>query len=154
MRRGSGLPCAPVEARHRHRTHLAQARSAGPEALELDPTELLARLEAQAAENGRLEAQIEALESAAGAERDARRRLADTLKKERKAAAEIHERAERHMKAHAAAAEEIERLRQSVAVSELHVQQAWARLADAEGRAAWNGRAFWRKLLRRPPHPT
>jgi hypothetical protein len=141
-----------VEARHR--THLAEARSAGTETLELDPAELLARLEAQAAENGRLEARIEALESAAGAERDARRRLADTLRKERKAAAEIYERAQRHMREHAAAAEELERLRQTAAASDLHVQQAWARLADAEGRAAWDERGLWRRLLRMPPRST
>jgi chromosome segregation protein len=131
---------------------LAEAPSPeGAEALEVDAGELLNRLETQAAENGRLEAKAQSLERAAGAERDARRRLADTLKRERKAAAALHERAEREREAHAAAVEELERVRQGAAVTELHVQQAWSRLAEAERRLARYERGFWQKLFRRPP---
>ena len=129
---------------------LAEAgRPEGSEAVELDVAELLNRLEAQAAENGRLAARVESLERAVVTERDARRRLADTLKRERNAAAAIHERARREREGHAAAIEELERLRESATVSELHVQQAWSRLAEAEGSLANQERGFWRKLLGR-----
>lgn len=121
------------------------------DAIELDAGELLARLEAQAAENGRLEARVQALERAVSGERDARRRLAATLKKERRAAAAIHEQSERYREEHAASVDELERLRQASAVSDLHVQQAWARVAETEQRLAYYEQGFWRRLFRRSP---
>jgi chromosome segregation protein len=126
------------------------AEAPRPEALEVEVTEILNRLEEQAAENGRLEARAQSLERAAGAERDARRRLAETLKRERKAAAALHERAERDREAHAAAVEELERVREGASLAELHVQQAWSRLAEAERRLAHYERGFFRRLFRRP----
>jgi hypothetical protein len=139
-------------AREGGKPRLAEAsRPEGSEALELDVAELLNRLETQAGENGRLEARVQALERAAGAERDARRRLVDTLKRERKAAAAIHERAEHERQAHAAAAEELARIREGASVTELHVQQAWSRLAEAERRLAGYERGFWSRLFRRSP---
>jgi hypothetical protein len=111
------------------------------EPLELDAAELLTRLEEQAAENGRLEAKVDALEEKARAERDARRRLAGTLKREREAAAALHQRAEHHRAAHEAALEELERAR----------EEAWSRLADAQRPVATYELGFWRSLFRRPP---
>jgi hypothetical protein len=122
-----------------------------PDALELAPIELLARLEAQAAENGRLEAKVESLERTTRAERDGRRRLGETLKRERKAAEVIHQRAEHYRAAHAEAVQELERVREGASVTELHVEQAWSRLAEAERRLAAHERGFWRRLLRLPP---
>jgi hypothetical protein len=122
-----------------------------PESLEFDAATVLARLEAQAAETGRLSAQVESLERAVRAERDARRRLADILKRERKAAEAIHERAKRDRAAHEAAVQELERVREGAAVTGLHVEQAWARLAEAERRLAQHEHGLWRRLLRRPP---
>ena len=118
---------------------------------DLDAESLLTRLEALAAENGRLQARAEALERAAEEERDARRRLAETLKRERRAARALHLRAERERKAHVEAQEELERLRESVSVTEHHVQHAWSRLAEADRRLAHHERGFWQRLLRRPP---
>jgi chromosome condensin MukBEF ATPase and DNA-binding subunit MukB len=120
-----------------------------PEAIELDTTDLLARLESQAEENGALRARAESLERVARAERDARRRLADTLKRERKAAAALHERAERERAEHRAMAAELERLRESAALNEVQVEQAWSRLKEAEYRLAHREGGFWRKLFRR-----
>ena len=113
----------------------------GGESLELDAAVLLTRLEDQAAENGRLEAKVDALEEKARAERDARRRLAGTLKRAREAAAALHERAEHHRAAHEAALEELERAR----------EEAWSRLADAQRPVATHELGFWRSLFRRPP---
>jgi hypothetical protein len=121
---------------------LAEAPPVSPgEVLELDAADLLQRLEAQAAENGRLEARAEALESKARAERDARRRLASTLKREREAAASIYQRAEHHRAAHEAALEELERAR----------EEAWSRAADQQRPVATHELGFWRTLFRRPP---
>ena len=53
---------------------------------EVEASELLTRLEEHAAESGRLEGQAQTLERALEKERDGRRRLAATLKRERKAA--------------------------------------------------------------------
>ncbi len=119
--------------------------------VEPEPTELLGRLERQAAESGRLVGHVEALEESVRTERDARRRLAATLKRERKAAAALHERAELAEAASAAQAEEIERLRQAAAVSEQQAQLVWMQLAAAERQLAWSSRPLWRRLLRRPP---
>jgi hypothetical protein len=140
-----------MEARQGTEQRFIRLADAPGDALELDAVELLKRLEAQAAENGRLEAKVESLERAARAERDARRRLADTLKRERRAAEAIHARAEHDRAAHAAALEELERVRQNAAVTETHVEQAWSRLAEADRRLAGHERGFWRRLLRRPP---
>jgi hypothetical protein len=143
----------PPESEERFSRERGQGRLAEAprtEAVDLDVAELLNRLEEQAAENGKLAAQVESLEREAAAERAARRRLAETLKRERNAAAAIHERAERDRQAHAALSEEFERVREGADVTELHVQQAWARLADAELRLAQGERSVWRRLLRRP----
>jgi hypothetical protein len=118
---------------------------------EIDPAELLMRLERQAAESGRLEARIQTLEVALKAERGARRRLADRLKRERDAAAAIHERAERDAAELSSATEELERLRNAIAVDDQQVQMSWARLMEAEQQLAWKERSLWRKLLLRPP---
>ena len=114
-------------------------------------SELLGRLEQQAAESGRLEGRVEALEGALRKERDARRRLAETLKRERRAAHALKERAERAEEAHAAAAQEAEKLREAAAVTEQHLKLTWARVEDLEQNLAWKSRPVWRKLLRRPP---
>lgn len=113
----------------------------GAEALELDAGDLLTRLEAQAAESGRLEAQVDALERKLRAEREARRRLARTLKREREAAAALYRRAEHHRAAHGTALEELERAR----------GESWSRLADSQRPVAAHEHGFWRSLLRRPP---
>ena len=55
-----------------------------PDAIELETSDLLGRLEAQAEESGRLAARAESFERVARAERDSRRRLTETLKRERK----------------------------------------------------------------------
>jgi|SRR5215213_2666445 len=110
------------------------------EALELDAGELLARLEGQAAENGRLAATVDELERRLRAERDARRRLANTLKREREAAAALHERAEQHRAAQVTALEELERAR----------EEAWSRVAEAQRPVATHELGFWRALFRRP----
>jgi ABC-type transporter Mla subunit MlaD len=119
---------------------------------ETETSELLSRLERQAAESGRLEGRVQTLERSLKAERDARRRIGETLQRERTAAEALHERAERAQAAHEAAAEELERLRQVVAATEHQMQLTWARLRQAEGQLAWKERPLWRKLLRRPPH--
>lgn len=131
---------------------LAEAPPAdSPVETELETSELLTRLERQAAESGRLDGRVQTLERAFKAERDARRRLGETLQRERKAAKALHERAEREQAAHAAAGEEIERLRHAVTASEQQLQLMWTRLMQAEQQLAWKERALWRKLLRRPP---
>lgn len=126
--------------------------------IEPDTSELLERLERQAAESGRLEGRVDALENALRTEREARRRLATTLKRERAAAVALHHRAEQAEAraeqaeaASAAQAEELGRLREAIAVAEQQVQAAWAQCADAEHRLAWKCRPLWRKALRRPP---
>jgi hypothetical protein len=120
---------------------------------EVEASELLTRLERQAAESGRLEGQTHRLERSLKAERDARRRLADTLKRERRAAKAIHLRAEHDRAARATAEQDLERVRQGFALSEQQLQMSWARLVQAEQELALRTRPLWRKLLRRPPAP-
>jgi chromosome segregation ATPase len=122
-----------------------------PEAIEVETTDLLGRLEAQAEENGRLREQVESLDRVARAERDTRRRLADTLKRERRAAEGLHERSERERAEREVMAEELERLRESASLNQVQVEQAWSRLSEADRRLADHGRGFWRRLRRRPP---
>ncbi len=117
---------------------------------ELEASELLTRLERQAAESGRLEGQTQTLERALKAERDARRRLGETLKRERRAAKALHDRAEHERAARTAAEEELERVRQGFAISEQQLQMSWARLMQAEQELAVRERPLWRRLLRRP----
>ena len=117
--------------------------------IEPEASELLERLERQAAESGRLEGRVESLEGALRRERDARRRLAETLKRERNAAEALHARAEQAEAANAAQAEEIERLREAVALAEQQLQAMLTQMAD--NKLALETRPRWRKLLRRPP---
>jgi chromosome segregation ATPase len=137
-----------MEAGHEPRfIRLADA----PDAVELDTTDVVARLEAQAAENGRLEARAESFERVARAERDARRRLADRLRRERKSAEALAERAAQAEADSAAATEEVERLRHAQGFLEQQVQLLWGQLSEAERQLAWKSRPLWRKFLRRPP---
>ena len=108
-----------------------------------DTSELLERLERQAAESGRLEERVESLENALRVEREARRRLAATLKRERAAAEALHQRAEQ--------AEELGRLREGMAMAEQQLQTAWTQCAEVEHQLAMKCRPLWRKVLRRPP---
>ena len=131
---------------------LAEARPADAAAdAEVETGELLTRLERQAAESGRLDGRVQTLERALKTERDARRRLGETLQRERKAAKALHDRAHQERAARTAAEEEIERLQQGFAVSEQQLQMSWARLMQAEQELALRHRSAWRKLLRRPP---
>jgi hypothetical protein len=118
---------------------------------ELEPSELLTRLERQAAESGRLDGRVETLEKALKAERDARRRLGETLQRERRAAKALHDRAEHDRAGRTAAEEELGRVRQAFAVSEQQLQISWTRLMQAEQELALRQRSLWRRLLRRPP---
>ena len=122
-----------------------------PEAIELHTTDLLARLEAQAEENGRLRAHADSMERVTRSERDARRRLADTLKRERKAAEALHQRAERAEALHAAKAEEVERLGQAIALTEQQMQAVWTHLSIAERPLQLPPVPLWRRVLRSPP---
>lgn len=128
---------------------LAEAPSA--EAREDDLAGLLDRLEQQAAESGRLEGQVSALERALKSEREARRRLGKTLQRERAAAFAIHQRAERDRAELASATEELERLREALAGVERQLQMSWAQLAQAEQQLAGSDRPRWRKLIGDPP---
>jgi predicted nuclease with TOPRIM domain len=116
-----------------------------------DTSELLERLERQAAESGRLEERVESLENALRVEREARRRLAATLKRERAAAEALHQRAEQAEAVSAAQAEELGRLREGMAMAEQQLQTAWAQCAGVEHQLALKCRPLWRKMLRRPP---
>jgi chromosome segregation ATPase len=118
--------------------------------VEPEPSELLGRLERQAAESGRLVGHVEALEGALETERDARRRLAATLKRERKAAEALHGRAQRAEAAEATQAEELERLRHELAAAEQQSQVVWMQLAEAERQLAAASVPLWRRVLRRP----
>ena len=118
---------------------------------EPDASDLLTRLERQAAESGRLEGRVQTLERALRSERDARRRVTEKLKQERRAAQVVHERASRQAAEHAGAAEELERLRQAVSAAEQQMQMTWARLSQAEQLLAWKDRSLWRRMFRRPP---
>ena len=117
--------------------------------IEPEPSELLERLERQATESGRLEERVESLEAAVKREREARRRLADTLKRERTAAEALHARAEQAEAANAAQAAEIERLREAVTLAEQQLQAMLTQMADTN--LAMETRPRWRKLLHRPP---
>lgn len=117
--------------------------------IEPEASELLERLERQAAESGRLEGRVESLESALRREREARRRLADTLKRERTAAEALHARAEQSEAASAAQAAEIEHLRRAVALAEQQLQAMLTQVGDAQ--VAMEARPRWRKLMHRPP---
>jgi chromosome segregation ATPase len=97
---------------------------------EVETSELLTRLERQAAESGRLEGQAETLERAAKA---------------------LHDRAEHDRAARATAEEELERARHGFSVSEQQLQMSWARLMQAEEELARRDRPLWRRLLRQPP---
>jgi hypothetical protein len=118
---------------------------------EVEASEILTRLELQAAESGRLEGQTQTLERALNAEREARRRLAETLKRERRAAKALHDRAQRAEAAHEGATEELERMRQGIAAAEQEMRITRATLMQAEQHLALKERSVWRKLLRRPP---
>jgi hypothetical protein len=148
-------PSAPGERRFSRESvkpRLAEAPPAGRVAAEEeDRGALLDRLERQAADTGRLEGRVQTLERALKAEREARRRIADTLKRERKAAEALHQRAERAAAEHVSAADEAKRARQAAAFSEQQVRLVWAQLSEAERQLAWKSRPLWRKLLRRPP---
>jgi hypothetical protein len=122
-----------------------------PEAVESDTTHLMmARLEAQAEENGRLRAHADSMERVARLERDARRRLAETLKRERKAAEAVHHRAERAEALHAASVEEVERLGQALALTEQQMEAIWTHLSIAERPVDLARVPLWRRVLRRP----
>jgi chromosome segregation ATPase len=133
---------------------LAEAAPAGA-ALEtedlVEASELLTRLERHAAESGRLEGRVQTLERALRAERDARRRLGETVQRERSAAKALHDRAERDRAQLAATSEQLEQAQQALAVSEQQMQMSWARLMQAEQLLVWKERPLWRKLLGRPP---
>jgi hypothetical protein len=118
---------------------------------ELETSDLLTRLERQAAESGRLDGQVQTLERALKAERDARRRLGETLQRERRAAEAIYKRAQRAETAHEAATEELERMRQVITATEQEMRFTRARVIQAEQQLALKERSVWRKLLRRPP---
>jgi hypothetical protein len=131
---------------------LAEAPPAGSVVdSEVEASEILTRLELQAAESGRLEGQTQTLERALNAEREARRRLAEKLKRERRAAKALHDRAQRAEAAHEGATEELERMRQGIAAAEQEMRITRATLMQAEQHLALKERSVWRKLLRRPP---
>jgi hypothetical protein len=131
---------------------LAEAPPAGSVVdSEVEASEILTRLELQAAESGRLEGQTQTLERALNAEREARRRLAETRKRERRAAKALHDRAQRAEAAHEGATEELERMRQGIAAAEQEMRITRATLMQAEQHLALKERSVWRKLLRRPP---
>jgi hypothetical protein len=131
---------------------LAEAPPAdAPADTELAPGELLTRLERQAAESGRLDGRVQTLERAVKSEREARRRLGETLQRERKAAKALHDRAQHERAGRAAAEAELERVQQGLAVSEQQLQMSWARLMQAEHQLALTERSLWRKLLGRSP---
>jgi hypothetical protein len=135
--------------REASKPRLAEAPPAdpGPDA-ELESSDLLTRLERQAAESGRLDGRVQTLERALKAERDARRRLGETLQRERRAAEAVHARAQT---AQEAATEELERMRQVIAATQQEMRVTRARLIQAEQQLALKQRSVWRKLLRRPP---
>jgi hypothetical protein len=93
---------------------------------EPEASELLSRLERQAAEAGRLEGRVQTLERALKTERDARRRLAATLKRERAAAKSLHARAH---------------------LAEQQAQATWAQLTETQHQLALAARPLWQKLL-------
>ena len=118
---------------------------------EVEASELLTRLEHQAAESGRLEGQTQTLERALKAERDgsaAARGHAQARAQSRQGTP----RSRRARPCRARTAEQdLERVRQGFALSEQQLQVSWARLMQAEQELALRTRPLWRKLLRRPP---
>jgi chromosome segregation ATPase len=139
-----------MEASHGSERRVIRLADAS-DAVELDTADLLGRLEAQAEETGRLQEKVASFERMARAERDARRRLAETIKRERKAAEALHARAERAEAALAAQAEEVERLQQAVEAPERQMQLHVTRMMEVEREQALKDRSLWRKLLQRPP---
>jgi hypothetical protein len=139
-----------MEASHGTEPRVIRLRDA-PDAIELETTDLLDRLEVQAEENGRLAARAESFERVARAERDARRRLSDTLKRERKAARALHERAEQAEAALAAKTEDAAHTEQALALSEQQRHLIWMQLTEASRQVELLSRPMWRRLLRRPP---
>ena len=121
------------------------------DAIELDTNDLLARLEAQAEENGRLVEKAESFERVARSERDARRRLAETLRRERAAAEALHTRLQEAEAGQAAQAHEAERLGQALKLVEQQKQMIWTQLTEVQNELARKSRPMWRKLLGRPP---
>jgi hypothetical protein len=136
----------PAERREPRVIRLADA----PDAIELDTTDLLARLEAQAEENGRLAEKAESFERVARSERDARRRLAETLRRERSAAEALDTRLQVAEAGQAAHAQEAERLGQALKLVEQQKQMIWTELTEVQRELALKSRPVWRKLLGRP----
>jgi hypothetical protein len=141
-------------SREATKPRLAEARPEHVKPVGDEVADLLDRLEQQAAEAGRLGGRVRDLETALKAEREARRRVLDTLKRERRAAAAIKDRAERierDAKGYAEVVAELEELRESSATLEQQVQITWAQLLEGERQLALERRPWWRKLLGRPP---
>src|SRR3954447_3508259 len=136
----------PVEASRASEQRFPRDGVVPMAALEAD---VLSRLERHAAESGRLEGRVEALERTLRAERSARRRVLDRLKSERVAAERVHQRALAAEAGLASAQEQSERLREALAAAEQTVQMTSAKLKHIE-QAEWLGRPAWRRLLRRP----
>jgi len=122
-----------------------------PDAIELETTDLLARLEAQAEENGRLTEKAQSFERVARAEREARRRLADTLRPERSAAEALHAGRQEAEAGQAAQAEQAKRVEQALGLLEQQKQVLWTQLAEVQRELALKSRPVWRRLLGRPP---
>ena len=122
-----------------------------PEAIEFETTDLLSRLESQGEENGRLRAHADSLERVAQAERESRRRLAETLKRERRAAEALNDRVGHAEAELAARTEEAGQLQHALALSEQQKHLIWTQLGELERELAARSRSLWRKLLRRPP---
>ena len=102
-----------------------------PDAIELETTDLLAGWRHRPRRTGGWRREP-SRSSAWRAERDARRRLSDTLKRERKAARALHERAEQAEAALAARTEEAERLEAGArSVAEQQKQMSWTQLTEA-----------------------
>ena len=104
-----------------------------PDAVELDTRQLLGRLEAQAEENGRLVEKAQAFERVARAERESRRRLSDTLKRERAAAEALHVRAEEAEAALAAQSEHVRGFEDALAAVEQEKQMTSMQLIALRG---------------------
>jgi chromosome segregation ATPase len=149
----------PMEAHHEIDPRFVRGAStprladaaAAPPALPEESADLLSRLEHQAEECGRLMGRIDALEQRLRAERDARRRLLETVKRERGAAKVLAERADRAEASVALLSEESQRFQSAAESSERALDAAWTHIATVERQLAWAERPAWRKLLHRPP---
>jgi chromosome segregation ATPase len=139
-----------MEAPHGTEPRVIQLADA-QDAIELDTNDLLGRLEALAEENGRLAAKAESFERVARGERDARRTLAETLKRERRAAELLHARAERAEAALAAGTEQVGELERALELGEQQRRTMLVQLAEMERELAFGSRPLWRRLFRRPP---